>query len=156
MLSTDDSIHLSDGEANAGIVHCGFFYSSGTALAPTGLAIASAKASMSFVFVSDLVGTLHLASIMATTASSNDDSVKSTLVQKYGRPKSLMRGFSQNAAGMNFDEETARRSNGTSDIRLVQRDASMKIMSIEYFHEQLASDGLKRVKAVLGSSTNTL
>jgi hypothetical protein len=156
VLSAADSIQMSDAEAKAGLVRCGFFYPSGTALAPAGLVVVSAKASVSFVFVPDASGTLRLASIKATTANSNYDAIKSALGQKYGRPKSLMRGFVQNAAGADFDEETARWSNGTSDIQLVQRDTSMEMMSIEYLHEGLASDGLKRLKAVLGNSPNTL
>lgn len=155
-LSADGSILASDAEARAGIVRCGFFYPSGTVLAPAGLVVANTKADVSFVFVPDSAGTLRLASIKAMTASSNYNSIKSALVQKYGRPRSVVRGYAQNAAGANFDDETARWSNGVSDIRLIQRDASMELMSIEYVHEQLESVGLKSLKAVLGSPTNTL
>src|SRR4029077_10729234 len=92
-LSADDGIRLSEAEKQAGIGRCGFFFHpAGSVLAPAGLVIANSIAFVSFVLVPDREGTLRLAAIEATTASSNYDSIKAALVKKYGRPKSVMKG----------------------------------------------------------------
>jgi len=157
-LSADDGIRLSEAEKQAGIGRCGFFHPAGGVLAPAGLVIANARAAVSFVFVPDREGTLRLAAIEATTASSNYDSIKAALVKKYGRPKSVMKGYALDATGSRLVDETAKWSNEVSDIKLDRReeDKDIQRMLIEYTHEELAADGLKRLKAIQGNSANTL
>jgi hypothetical protein len=157
-LSTDDGVRVSDAESKAGIVRCGFFHESGGALVPAGLVVAGTKSDVSFVFVPDSDGEMRLATIRVSSASSNYETIKSALIKKYGRPKSVVQGYAHDAAGSRLIDETVRWSNGVSDIRLDQReeDKNIEFMSIEYIHEELAAEGLKRIKAVLGSSANTL
>ena len=157
-LSAEAGVRLSEAEAKAGFVRCGFFYPSEAVLAPAGLIIAGARGSVSFIFVPDREGSMRLAAIQVTAASANYPSVKSALSRKYGRPKLVVRGYAHDARGSTLVDETTRWSNGVSDIRLSQRGEreDIEVMTIEYIHEALAAGALKQLNAIRAGSDDVL
>ena len=152
------AIPVSKVESKVGIVRCAYFHEGSSPPAPAGLIVVGAKADMTFVFVPDSTGALRLAWMRAATGSDHYASIRAALLKKYGQPKSKMQGFVHDAAGTKLVDETLYWSNGASDIRLDQRDegADILVMSIEYSHEALAAEGLKRLKAVAGEGVDSL
>lgn len=142
------ALQLSASETNAGLVRCSYFRPENGSLVQAGLVVAGAATQASFVFAPDAKGELRLAAVRAEGNSADYDRVKSALMKRYGMPQTVIRGFAQDAAGTKLIDETARWSNGVSQIEIDQRLESQDVnhMAIEYRHDGLAEEADKRLK----------
>jgi len=155
-LASDEDIRLSESQAKAGIVRCAFFYPKGSSLSPAGLVVAGVRSRASYVFVPSPSGSLRLACIIVLTGTENYDHIKSALLQKYRKPKFMIRDVTSSATGGTRQDERLRWSNGVSDIVLIQRDGGDDVMSLAYQHEDLTEELRMRLQAVEGSDIDTL
>jgi hypothetical protein len=144
-----DELALTAAEVKAGIVRCAFAHLATGTLEPAGPVIAGTAAQVGFVFVPDRKGELRLAAVRAEGVSEDYDKVKLALAKRYGPPQAVVRGFAYDAAGAKLTDETARWSNGVSQIEIDQRleDQDVNHMAIEYRHEALIGEAKQRLKA---------
>jgi hypothetical protein len=146
--AAEAALRLSAAESSAGFVRCSYLGPENGSLVPAGLVIAGAATQASFLFVPDAKGELRLAVVRAEGDSADYDRVKSALRQRYGMPQTVIRGFAHDAAGAKLIDETARWSNGVSQIEIDQRLETEDVnqMAIEYRHDALVEEADKRLK----------
>jgi hypothetical protein len=149
---------VSKSEAAAGFVRCGIFDAGAGGPEMAGLIVAGIKTDAAFIFVPDYAGAMRLAWIRATAASSDYGKIRAALLSRYGPPKTTMRGYAYDAAGAKLVDETTVWSNDVSTIRLDQREEKIDVqmMSLDYNHEALTAEGLKRLKAVTKNAADQL
>lgn len=142
------ALRLSAAEVNAGLVRCSYLRPENGSLVPAGLVVAGAATRASFVFSPDAKGELRLAAVRAEGNSADYDRVKSALIKRYGMPQTVIRGFAQDAAGTKLIDETARWSNGVSQIEIDQRLETEDVnhMAIEYRHDGLVEEADKKLR----------
>lgn len=146
--AAEAALRLSAAEAATGLVRCSYLRPENGSLVPAGLVIAGAATQASFVFAPDAGGELRLAAMRAEGDSADYDRVKSALTKRYGLPQTVVRGFAHDAAGAKLIDETARWSNGVSQIEIDQRLETEDVnhMAIEYRHDGLVEETDKRLK----------
>jgi hypothetical protein len=156
--ASQDALRLNEAEAKAGVVRCAFLRADNGTLVPAGLLVAGAPTQAAFVFTPDRQGALRLALVQAEGDSADYDKVKAALTKRYGLPQAVIRGFAHDAAGAKLVDETARWSNGVSQIEIDQRLENQDVnrMAIEYRHEGLISEADKRLKAAGASEGDLL
>jgi hypothetical protein len=149
---------VSKSEAEAGFVRCGIFNTGAGSSEMAGLIVAGIKTDAAFIFVPDSAGAMRLAWIRATAPSSDYGRIRAALRSRYGPPNTTMRGYAYDAAGAKLVDETTLWSNDVSTIRLDQREEKIDIqmMSLDYNHEALTAEGLRRLKAVTKSAADQL
>ncbi len=142
------ALRLSPAEIAAGLVRCSYLRPDNGRLVPAALVVAGAATEASFMFAPDAQGALRLAAVRAEGNSADYDRVKSALVKRYGMPQTVIRGFAHDAAGTKLIDETARWSNGVSQIEIDQRLETKDVnhMAIEYRHKGLVEEADKRLK----------
>jgi hypothetical protein len=153
-----DELALTAAEAKTGVVRCIFAYSAGSALEPAGPVIAGVATQVGFVFVPDRKGGLRLAAVRAEGVSTDYDKIKLALTKRYGLPQAVIRGFAYDAAGAKLTDETARWSNGVSQIEIDQRLENLDVshMAIEYRHDALIGEANERLKAAGAAPEDSL
>jgi hypothetical protein len=153
-----NELALTTAEAKTGIVRCTFVHPASGALEPAGPVIAGATAQVGFVFAPDRKGELRLAAVRAEGVSADYDKVKLALTKRYGSPQAVIRGFAYDAAGAKLTDETARWSNGVSQIEIDQRLENQDVnhMAIEYRHDALIGEADKRLRAAGASEADLL
>ena len=146
--AAEAALRLSAVESSAGLVRCSYLRPENGSLVPAGLVVAGAATQASFVFAPDAQGEMRLAAVRAEGSSADYDRVKSALMKRYGMPQTVIRGFAHDAAGTTLIDETARWSNGVSQIEIDQRLETEDVnhMAIEYRHEGLVEETDKRLK----------
>ena len=146
--ASQNMLRLGAAEAKAGFVHCAYLRPENGSLAPAGLVVAGAVTQATFLFAPDAQGELRLIVVRGEGDSADYDRVKSALVKRYGMPQTVVRGFAQDAAGTKLIDETARWTNGVSQIEIDQRLETHDVnhMAIEYRHDGLVEEADKRLK----------
>jgi hypothetical protein len=147
-----------EAEAKAGFVRCAYLRPENGILVPAGLVVAGASTQANFVFAPDREGQLRLAAVWAEGSSADYDKVKTALTKRYGPPQTVIRGYAHDAAGAKLIDETARWSNGVSQIEIDQRLETQDVnrMGVEYRHEGLIDEADKRLKAAGASEADLL
>jgi len=153
-----EALRLNEAEAKAGFVRCVYLRADKGSLVPAGLVVAGAATQAVFVFAPDRQGALRLAAVKAEGDSGNYDTVKLALTKRYGPPQTVIRGFAHDAGGAKLIDETARWSNGVSQIEIDQRLETQDVnrMAIEYRHEALISEANHRLKAAGAAPEDSL
>ncbi len=139
-------------------MRCGIFNAGAAGPEMAGLIVAGVKTDAAFIFVPDSFGAMRLAWVRVTAASSNYGKIRVALLSRYGPPKTTVRGYAHDATGAKLVDETTIWSNEVSTIRLDQREEKIDVqmMSLDYHHEALTAEGLKRLKAVTKSAADQL
>ena len=139
-------------------MRCAYLRPENGILVPAGLVVAGASTQANFVFAPDREGQLRLAAVWAEGSSADYDKVKTALTKRYGPPQTVIRGYAHDAAGAKLIDETARWSNGVSQIEIDQRLETQDVnrMGVEYRHEGLINEADKRLKAAGASEADLL